>query len=61
MSAFTPDLMFEQLVQNYSLAKQIYGESIIRLISGYEPDYVKKNIGIPEFKKELKEKNTEEN
>ena len=56
MSSFTPDLMFEQLVKNYTLAKQIYGESIIRLVSGYEPDYIKKNIGIPEFQRELKEK-----
>ena len=56
MSSFSPDLMFEQLVKNYTLAKQIYGESIIRLVSGYEPDYIKKNIGIPEFQRELKEK-----
>ena len=56
MSSFSPDLMFEQLVKSYTLAKQIYGESIIRLVSGYEPDYVRKNIGIPEFQKELKEK-----
>lgn len=56
MSSFSPDLMFEQLVKSYLTAKQIYGESIIRLVSGYEPDYIKKNIGIPEFQKELKEK-----
>ena len=56
MSSFSPDLMFEQLVKNYTIAKHIYGESIIRLVSGYEPDYVKKNVGIPEFQKELKEK-----
>jgi Mg-chelatase subunit ChlD len=56
MSSFSPDLMFEQLVKNYTMAKQIYGESIIRLVSGYEPDYVRKNIGIPEFQKELKER-----
>ena len=56
MSSFSPDLMFEQIVKSYQLAKQIYGESIIRLVSGYEPDYIKKNIGIPEFQKELKEK-----
>ncbi len=53
MSSFSPDLMFEQLVKSYTIAKHIYGESIIRLVSGYEPDYVKKNIGIPEFQKEL--------
>lgn len=56
MSSFSPDLMFEQMVKSYQLAKQIYGESIIRLVSGYEPDYVKKNIGIPEFQKELRQK-----
>ena len=56
MSSFSPDLMFEQLVKNYTIAKHIYGESIIRLVSEYEPDYIKKNIGIPEFQKELKEK-----
>lgn len=56
MSSFSPDLMFEQLVKNYTIAKHVYGESIIRLVSGYEPDYVKKNIGIPEFQKELKDK-----
>lgn len=56
MSSFSPDMMFDQLVKNYTLAKQIYGESIIRLVSGYEPDYIKKNIGIPEFQRELREK-----
>ncbi|MBI2652261.1 VWA domain-containing protein [Candidatus Woesearchaeota archaeon] len=56
MSSFSPDLMFEQLVKNYTIAKQIYGESIIRIASGYEPDYIKKNIGIPEFQKDLKER-----
>jgi len=56
MSSFSPDLMFEQLVKNYTMAKKIYGETIIRLVSGYEPDYIKKNIGIPEFQRELKEK-----
>ena len=56
MSSFSPDLMFEQLVKNYKIAKQIYGESLIRLVSGYEPDYINKNIGIPEFQRELKEK-----
>lgn len=56
MGSFTPDLMFEQLVKNYSIAKQIYGESLIRLVSGYEPDYIKRNAGVPEFQKELRER-----
>lgn len=56
MGSFTPDLMFEQLVRNYSIAKQLYGESLIRLVSGYEPDYIKRNAGVPEFQKELRER-----
>ncbi len=56
MGSFTPDLMFEQLVRNYSIAKQIFGESLIRLVSGYEPDYIKKNAGVPEFQRELRER-----
>lgn len=54
LNSLSPDLMFEQIVKNYSIANQIYGPSLIRLISGYNPDYVKKNINIPEFRKELK-------
>ncbi len=60
LSAFVPDLLFEQLVKNYSIAKQILGEKLIRLLTGFEPDYLEKNIGIPEFKKELK-KTVQEN
>jgi Mg-chelatase subunit ChlD len=53
LGAFTPDMMFSQMVKNYSLAKQLYGETLMKLASGYNPDYIKKNIGIPEFRKEL--------
>jgi Mg-chelatase subunit ChlD len=51
---FTPDMMFETMVQSYQVAKQLYGEKLIRLLAGYNPDYIKRNINIPEFKKELK-------
>ena len=54
LSAFIPDLLFEQLVKNYSIVKQMLGEKLIRLLTGVEPDYLEKNIGIPEFRKELK-------
>lgn len=53
MSSFSPNLMFEQLVDNYSLAKTIYGETLLRWVSGYNPNYVGKNIHIPEFRREL--------
>ncbi len=56
MSSFNPDIMFENITKNYSMAKKIYGETLIRLMSGYNPEYIKKNINIPEFKRELKKK-----
>ena len=54
MQSFTPDLMYQQLVKNYSMAKHIYGPSLIKFVTGYSPDYISKNINIPEFRKELK-------
>jgi len=51
---FTPDMMFEQMVTDYKTAKQIFGESLIRQLSGYDPEYVERNINIPEFQREMK-------
>jgi Mg-chelatase subunit ChlD len=52
-SSFNPDMIFENLVKDYKTAKNIFGERIIRQLSGYNPSYVEKNIHIPEFRKEL--------
>lgn len=54
--SFTPDLMFEQFVKNYRMAKQIFGEKLIRQLTGYDEKYVEKNIRIPEFQQALKKK-----
>ncbi len=56
IGAFTPDLLFEKFVKNYAMTKSIMGESLVRAISGYNPDYIEKNIGIPEFQRELKKR-----
>ncbi len=55
-SSFTPDMMFDNLTKDFAMAENIMGEKMIRLISGYDPRYIKKNINVPEFKRELKEK-----
>lgn len=63
ISSFSPDTSFENLVNNYHTAKKLTGETMIRELTGYDPSYVDKNINIPEFKRELKErikKNIEE-
>lgn len=56
MSSFSPDISFEQFVNNFSSAKKLYGETLVRELTGYDSNYVDKNIKIPEFKRELKEK-----
>lgn len=56
INSFTPDIMMGQLVQNYKLAEQLYGQTIIRELFGEDPDYIEKNISIPEFQKLLRNK-----
>ncbi|MCF7871769.1 VWA domain-containing protein [Candidatus Woesearchaeota archaeon] len=56
ISSFTPDLAYEKMVNNYNNAKQLFGPTLIRELSGYDPNYVEKNINIPEFQRELKDR-----
>src|SRR3989338_7683770 len=34
IGAFNPDIMFEQLVKSYKIAENLYGQKILRAISG---------------------------
>lgn len=56
IGSLTPEMILENLVKDYKLAKKLYGETIIRELTGYSPNYVEKNISIPEFKRELNKK-----
>ncbi|MBC8501345.1 MAG: VWA domain-containing protein [DPANN group archaeon] len=60
LGSFTPDLILKNLVNNYKLANKMYGEVIIRRLTNYSPNYVEKNINIPEFQREIR-KNIEKN
>jgi len=60
LSSFVPEMTFRNLVNNYKMAKQLYGEFILRKLAGYDPSFIEKNIRIPEFQEEIK-KNIEEN
>lgn len=51
---FNPDNLYENIVNNYKVAKKLYGETLIRLVSGFNEETIERNINIPEFKKELK-------
>ena len=55
LGSFTPDLMFKNMVKDFKQAKQLYGETLIKLLSGYDAGYVEKNIQIPEFQRQIKE------
>ncbi len=56
VGGFIPEKLFEDLVKNFALAKNIYGEKLIRLVLGYDERYIEKNIHIPDFQKEIKRK-----
>lgn len=54
--AVIPENIFEDMVKSYGLAQHIYGPKLLRMLSGYDNNYLKKNIHVPEFQRELKEK-----
>jgi len=60
LSSFVPDLIYKNLVNDFKLAKQLYGEFIVRKLTGYDPGFIEKNIKIPEFKEEIRQ-NIEDN
>lgn len=51
---FNPDMMFSNIVKNFQVSQDLYGEKLMRLITGYSSDYIKRNLGIPEFQKEMR-------
>ncbi|HYD02738.1 MAG TPA: VWA domain-containing protein [Alphaproteobacteria bacterium] len=53
IGSLTPDMIFQNLIKDFKLAKKLYGETIIKELTGYSPNYVEKNIQIPEFKREI--------
>lgn len=56
IGGFVPDAIYEQIVSNYSAAERLFGKTFLNLVSGYDADYLGKNVRIPEFKRELKQR-----
>ena len=56
LSAFNPDMMYEQVTQNFQMAKQIYGERLLQAIAGTDPNALQRNLRYPEYKREFKER-----
>jgi Mg-chelatase subunit ChlD len=56
LSSFSADLLFENITKNFKTAKELYGETILRKLSGYGTEELERNIRIPEFRKEIYER-----
>jgi len=54
--SFNPDMMMEYLVKDYNTAKQLYGETFLKAVSGYDESTLIRNLKIPEFQRELKKR-----
>jgi len=54
MGAFIPDMMLSQMVNSFKQAKQMFGERILREVTGYSSDFIEKNVKVPEFQRDLK-------
>jgi hypothetical protein len=53
IGSFQPDIMMQNLTERYSHAEKLYGKKLITLATGFDSEYVKRNIRIPEFQKEI--------
>lgn len=56
INSFMPDMMFEKMVDDFKTAKNVFGETILKQASGFSSEYLERNIKIPEFRKELKDR-----
>ena len=56
VSNFIPDILAKNITKNYKNANKIYGDKLLRYITGYSSEYLERNIKIPEFQKEIAKK-----
>lgn len=56
INSFTPSAIMKNLVQNYNMAKKMYGERFLKAATDLEADYIERNIKIPEFQSELSDR-----
>ncbi|MFA6088301.1 MAG: VWA domain-containing protein [Candidatus Woesearchaeota archaeon] len=53
LSSFSPNVLFEHLVKDYKNAKNIYGESLLRQITGESSEALEKNMKFPEYQRQI--------
>lgn len=53
VGAFSPDMAFQTVVNNYREAERLYGDTLLRELTGYDSEYIERNKDIPEFQRDL--------
>ncbi len=53
--SFNSEIMFNNIVSSYKNVKDIYGETFIRELTGYDSKYLDRNAKIPEFQRKIKD------
>ena len=53
--SFNSEIMFNNIVSSYKNVRDIYGETFIRELTGYDSKYLDRNAKIPEFQRKIKD------
>ncbi|MFW5852927.1 MAG: vWA domain-containing protein, partial [Nanoarchaeota archaeon] len=53
--SFNAEMIFNNIVSKYNNVKEIYGETFIRELSGYDSKYLERNANVPEFQRRIKD------
>ncbi len=54
VTTINPDMIYSNLVKNFSQAKKLYGKTFLRMITGFDPNTIEINLNIKEFRDQLR-------
>ncbi|MFW6230538.1 MAG: vWA domain-containing protein, partial [Nanoarchaeota archaeon] len=54
--SFNADMMFDNMVSQFKNVKELYGETLVRELTGYDSRYIERNSRIPEFQRRIRDK-----
>ena len=53
--SFNSEMMFNNIVSSYKNVRELYGETFVRELTGYDSNYIDRNSKIPEFQRKIKD------
>jgi len=56
LNNFIPDFIFKNIVSNYQNARKLYGETFLRVITGYDPNQLKRDIRFKEIQEKIRQR-----